>query len=143
MKIDARAPLAGRRELFIAAPIEKVWRILTDLPRWPEWQPGIASVEVTGPLAVGMVFRWKGKGFAITSTLGEFDPPRRIGWSGHAAGMTAIDIYILEAKDGGTLAATEESMSGWLARLLKIFQPSFLDKSQAESLEKLKAEAER
>lgn len=143
MKIDDRAPLAGRTELFIAAPIEKVWRILTDLPRWPEWQPGITSIEAAGPLAVGTSFRWKGKGFAITSILGDFDPPRRIGWSGHAAGMKAIDIYMLEAKDGGTLAATEESMSGWLARLLKIFQPSFLAKSQAESLEKLKAEAER
>jgi hypothetical protein len=98
---------------------------------------------VAGPLAVGMIFRWKGKGFAITSTLGEFDPPKRIGWSGHTAGMKAIDIYMLEARDGGTLAATEKSMSGWLARLLRVFQPSFLEKSQAESLEKLKAEAER
>jgi uncharacterized protein YndB with AHSA1/START domain len=73
MNIDRNAPMAARREIIIAAPVEKVWNVLTDIERWPEWQSDIVTVQLEGGLKVGTVFRWKAKGLAITSTLREFE----------------------------------------------------------------------
>jgi hypothetical protein len=44
-----------------AAP-EEIWARWTDMPRWPEWNAGIASIEVDGPFAVGTRFRMTAPG---------------------------------------------------------------------------------
>ena len=39
----------------IAAPVEEVWAVMTDIERWPEWRPfetGIQRLD-DGPLALG------------------------------------------------------------------------------------------
>ncbi|MGN7248458.1 SRPBCC family protein [Janibacter anophelis] len=32
---------------------EEAWRVLSDLTRWPQWEPAIASVRLDAPLAKG------------------------------------------------------------------------------------------
>jgi uncharacterized protein YndB with AHSA1/START domain len=39
-----------------AAP-DVLWRHWSDMPAWPTWNDGIASIEVDGPFAVGTTFR--------------------------------------------------------------------------------------
>jgi uncharacterized protein YndB with AHSA1/START domain len=34
-------------------PPERVWAILTDVPSWAAWNPGIAAVELDGPVVAG------------------------------------------------------------------------------------------
>lgn len=143
MKVDADAPLVAGQDAYIAAPVERVWALLTDIDRWPDWQPDVSSAALAGPLAVGARFRWKAKGLAITSTIGELEADRRIGWTGDSLGMRAIHIWTFVPQDGGTRVTTEESLSGWLARLLKLLAPTFLDRSLTASLLTLKARAER
>jgi uncharacterized protein YndB with AHSA1/START domain len=143
MNIDQNAPMTACKEIFIAAPLEKVWALQTDIERWPEWQPDVASAKLEGDLAVGTIFRWKAQGINITSTLQEVEPGRRIGWTGSAIGMTAVHIWTFEPREDGTWVITEESLSGWLPRILKIFDPAFLEKSLDESLQVLKAKAEQ
>ena len=142
MNIAQNAPLVARKEIFVAAPPEKVWAAETDIERWPQWQPDVSSAKLEGNLAVGSVFRWKGGGLNITSTLVEVQPPRRIGWTGKALGLDAVHIWTFEPQDGGTRVVSEESWSGWLARILKIFSPSILEKSMEKSLQVLKAHVE-
>lgn len=57
--------------------------------------------------------------------------------------MKAIHIWKFEPQENATRVITEESLSGWLARLLKLFDPAFLDKSLEASLRLLKAKAEQ
>ena len=143
MNIDQNAPLHAQKEIVILAPIERVWEVLTDIERWPEWQPDVATASLDDPLRAGTGFRWKAKGLAIASTIQEFDPPRRIGWTGRSTGMGAIHRWTLEPAQNGTRVTTQESLSGWLTRLLKISDPRFLEKSLAGSLQVLKAQVER
>ncbi|MVF23699.1 hypothetical protein EVC37_19090 [Methylocaldum sp. BRCS4] len=143
MIIDRHAPLTARKEIVVAAPVDVVWNIHTDIERWPEWQPDISSISLEGTLAPGTLFRWKAQGLKITSTLQEVEPQRGIGWTGVALGMKAIHIWKFESQDNSTRVVTEESLSGWLARLLKLFDPAFLDKSLEASLRLLKAKAEQ
>lgn len=143
MTVDRNAPLVARQEIMIAARREKVWALLTDIERWPEWQSDVSSARLEGPLAPGTVFRWKAKGLGITSTIEMVEGEKRVGWTGDSLGMKAVHIWTLEQQTSGTRVITEESLSGWLASLLKIFDKHFLEKSLLNSLQVLKARVEQ
>ncbi len=142
MQIDQNAPLVARSEIVIAAPVEKVWALESDINRWPEWQPGVSAARLEGDLAAGSVFRWKA-GVGIVSTLQEVVPPHRITWTGKSLGMSAVHCWTFEAQGDGTHVTTEESISGWMASLIKRLMPGFLQKDMAKSLQTLKAQAEK
>jgi uncharacterized membrane protein len=142
MNVDRNAPLVARGEIVIDAPLEVVWNLQTDFQAWPEWQANISWVTMDGNLAPGTIFRWKASGIKIVSTLQEVEPMRRISWTGVSPGMQAIHIWNFEPGDGGVRVVTEESLSGWFARLLKLFDRQFLEKSLSESLQTLKRTAE-
>jgi hypothetical protein len=142
MEINADAPVVGSDEIVISAPLLVVWTVQTDIAGWPAWRPGVESARLDGPLAVGTVFRRRTSGLDIASTIEELDPPRRIGWSGAAGGIAAIQVWTLHEHRGGAavLVRTEESWEGVAvgARL-----QALLDDSLRTWLESLKREAER
>ena len=140
--IDTKAPLFARKELFINAPVEKVWNIQTDIEGWPEWQSDITSANLHGELAAGTTFNWKASGLGIVSTLHTVNPKNEIGWTGASLGMFAVHNWTFQRQDNGTLVITEESLSGWLAGLFKLFDKNFLGKSLEASLQKLKTRVE-
>ena len=143
MNIDRNAPMSAHKEIFIEAPPEKVWALHTDINGWPRWQPDVSSAKLEGNLAAGTVFRWKAKGLGITSTLQEVEPNRRISWTGSSLGMQAVHVWTFEPQDNGTRVVTEESLSGWFPRVLKLFMPAFLEKSLEQSLQVLKTHVEQ
>ena len=142
MNIDTNAPVFARREIIIEAPIEKVWNIQTGIDRWSEWQPDVTSAKLDGDLKAGTIFRWKAKGLSIVSTLHTVEPNRRIGWTGNSLGMSAIHNWTFEAQGNVTRVVTEESLNGWLTRLMKLFDPHFLEKSLETSLKILRGQVE-
>ena len=142
MNIDTNAPVFARKEIIIHAPVEKVWQIQTDIENWSKWQPDITSAKLEGALAADTIFRWKAKGLNIVSTLHTVEPNHRIGWMGVSLGMFAIHNWMFEARGEITHVVTEESLSGWLTRLMKLFDPNFLEKSLEASLQILKARSE-
>jgi uncharacterized membrane protein len=142
MEINTNAPVFARKEIIIHAPVEKVWQIQSDIEAWPEWQPDITSIQLNGNLKAGSTFRWKAQGLMIQSRFHTVEPYRRMGWTGTAPGMGAIHNWTFEPRDETTLAVTEESLSGWLTRLMKLFNPHFLEKSLEATLQRLKTKAE-
>jgi uncharacterized protein YndB with AHSA1/START domain len=85
MDINEDAPVITRDEIVINAPIETIWSIQTNINGWPSWQPDVGGAEADSPLEVGSVLRWQTAGLDITSTVEEFDAPRRIVWGGPKA----------------------------------------------------------
>ena len=111
--------------------------------QWPSWNPDVKSVSVDGPVQPGTVFRWKAGPSTLTSTLQVVNPPSEIAWTGMTMGIKAVHVFRFQASDGGTLARSEESWEGLLARLLKGYSRKTLDKGIRSVLSHLKVEAER
>jgi hypothetical protein len=139
--------LTFHSERRIAAPPERVWALLVDLPSWRAWNPTVASVE--GEASLGGTVRLlttanAKRTFVLRVT--ELVPPRRMVWSsGMPLGLfRGTRTYSLEplADGGGTDFAMTEVYSGALAgligRSIPDLGPSFESFAQA-----LKEAAER
>ncbi len=143
MDINDSAPAAARHQIDIKAPIEKVWNILSDIDRWPSWNPSISSSQLEGPLAPGTSFRWKSKSASIISTLQEVVPEKRFGWTGKSMGARAVHIWEFEVQENNVIVRTGESFDGLIVKLLKGMMQKTLDQSLQEWLLHLKKTAER
>lgn len=142
MQIDHKAPLQAQKEIIINAPVEKVWRIQTDINNWPKWQKEVSKAKLLGKLSKGTTFTWKAMGMPIVSELQAVDSEKLIGWTGRSIGMFATHYWKFNKKGSNTLVQTEESLSGWFPRLIKIFKPNFLDSSLEAALQTLKHQSE-
>jgi len=143
MDIDRSAPVTAKTQLHIAADPQTVWDVLTDFESWPAWKEGVHSLSPRGPVEPGSTFVWKAGPGTIRSRLQEVDGPRRIAWTGSTFGIRAIDVFNLEARDGGTLVTEEESWDGVLARLFRSRMRRTLQSGIDDGMRALKAEAER
>lgn len=141
--IEEDAAVVSSAEIEIDASIEAVWSILTAIERWPTWNPDVKSVSLDGPPVEGATFRWKAGPSAITSTFIRLDRSRLIAWTGRTLGIRAVHIWRLNRKNGRTLARTEESYEGFVARILSRPLKKKLDRTLADGVHHLKAEAER
>lgn len=138
-EIDVNAPLSARKEIIIEASIEKVWNIQTDIEGWQKWQPDISAARLDSTISEGSGFHWKAKGLDIVSRFHTVEPQRQIGWTGVSLGMFAIHNWTFEPQGSRTRVVTEESLSGWLTRLMKLFDLKYLEKSLENSRNTLKA----
>jgi uncharacterized protein YndB with AHSA1/START domain len=130
-------------EAVIAAPIETVWEVISDIDGWPRWNPAIKEAKLLGDLAPGSVFRWKAGPGGITSTLRRVEHPHILAWTGRTFGINAIHVYRLDEQGGGTRVRTAESWEGLPTRLLRGRMQRMLEEALGPDLEALKREAER
>jgi len=124
MPTDAGSETVSRQ---IAAPPERVWSLVTDLPRMGEWSPentgGTWVRGATGP-AVGARFKGTNengkKRWSTEVKVVAFDAPRSFEFDVTAAGFrVARWSYAIEATSGGCqVTETWTDQRGWLARTL-------------------------
>ena len=95
-------------QITIAAPIETVWAVYTDVTAWPEWTASVTSVELlgTGPLTIGSRVRIKQPRLPrVTWTVTELEPGRSWIWSNDSPGAhTRAGHELTPTDDGGTEA---------------------------------------
>jgi uncharacterized protein YndB with AHSA1/START domain len=143
MQIRTDAPAVVRLDVTINAPLETVWQLHTDIDGWPSWHPDVTTATLHGPLAVGAVFDWETAGLAITSTVVELTPTRRIAWGGPAHGIDGIHVWTFETDGHQTVVHTEESWDGEPVRANPAELGAALEASLTSWLAALKATAER
>jgi hypothetical protein len=141
--VNRDAPVVAATDLVIAASPDTVWDVITDIERWPSWNPAVRSMSFSGDVEEGAQFRWKAGPATISSTIRRIERPRLIGWTGQTFGIDAMHVYRLEPRDGKTLVTTEESYDGLLARVFRGPVEKMLTKSLDAGLGHLKVEAER
>lgn len=142
MQLDPNAPVSHSASIDISAPVEKVWALMSDIARWPEWNKDITSAQLNGALQPGTTFTWKAGPGTITSRLEAVEPKQLISWSGKTMGIRAVHIWRLAANDQSTTVTTEESWSGLPTRVLKGYSRRTLEKAIDTGLALLKTAAE-
>jgi pimeloyl-ACP methyl ester carboxylesterase/uncharacterized protein YndB with AHSA1/START domain len=137
------AAVSSAAQIEIAAPPERVWELLSDIDRWPSWNPLVQRALINRPFRAGSVFRWKSGGFAVTSTLREVTGKHRIAWTGKAFGTHAVHTWEIAATNRGSILKTAESFGGWLPKLMPGAMKRTLEETLPAWLKAIKAEAER
>lgn len=141
--INKNAPVQTVQQITINASPEKVYRIMSDIDNWVNWQTDVKSTHLQGNFEKGNSFHWKSNGLVISSTIHTAEPYHKIGWSGTAFGAFAIHNWTFTSNQDKTTVMVEESMEGWLVSLMqKKFQKG-LNASLQLWLRNLKAEAEK
>ena len=123
----------------IAAPPERIWKLLTDASRFASWNSTI--VELTGKIAQGEKIKLRSKlapGRTFKLTVKDFQPHQRLTW-GDAMGTR---VYTLTANaEGSTRFTMSEKIGGPIFPLFARMIPSF-DESFNQFAADLKLAAE-
>lgn len=145
MKIASRTVEA---EIEIEAPLELVWDVLVDFPRYPEWNPFTIGVEtdLTPGNAVGLTVALFGKPRKFTERFAVYEPPKRIGWGMHLLGgriLRGVRYQELEVRaPGRTLYRTHERFDGPLAWLVILLTGAEVRRGFQSNAKALKERAE-
>ncbi|MEU7676689.1 SRPBCC family protein [Micromonospora taraxaci] len=127
--VDTAAKIRYRTETTINAPLRTIWKIQTDVERWPSWQtPVLSSKRLDrGPLRPGSSFRWTtavpetalnpATTLVVTSTVRQLQHQRCLRWDGPAIGAglridEGVHVWTFTEVDGRVLVRTEETWRG-------------------------------
>ncbi|MEV0385190.1 SRPBCC family protein [Nonomuraea sp. NPDC050643] len=108
----------------IDAPAERVWQVLTDVERWPEFTPTMTSVRLMddGPLGTGATVRIKQPGIPrLDWVVTEFRPGVSFTWETITGGVTISAAHVIEPRAGGGVTVVlGVGRTGRLAPLLTL-----------------------
>lgn len=111
------------RTIEISAPPERIWAVMSDVARWPEWTPSVTSVEMLdgGPFRVGTRARVKQPRLpAAVWTVTAVDPGRRFTWESVVPGLTSVGDHRIEVR--GTSSMTRVTLTltwrGWMTPMI-------------------------
>ncbi|WP_327130554.1 SRPBCC family protein [Streptomyces sp. NBC_01343] len=125
--VDPGARVRHRAAILVDAPLSTVWKLQTDVERWPTWQAPVTSAERLdhGPLRPGSAFRWTtpvppnptpATSLEITSTVTQLRRHSCIRWTGPATGeglhIDGVHVWNFTETRGGVLVSTEETHTG-------------------------------
>jgi uncharacterized membrane protein len=140
--IDRHAPVIAHHEIDIAAPVDVVWDLHTDVDRWPSWNLEITAAKRDGDFQPGSSFTWTSWGLTVTSTIHAVEDRSRTLWSGAAQGIMGIHEWRFEPTPSGVHVTTSESFAGDPIQADTDTFRAALDKSLLAWLERLKTQAE-
>ncbi len=121
----------------VAAPVERVWEVLSDAARYPEWWPGVRKVAVlepgeAGAGGVGTLYRleWRSRlpySLQFDSRVTRVEAPRLL--EGQASGeLEGTGLWRLFDGPAGTVALYNWDVSttrAWMNRLAPVARPAF------------------
>lgn len=140
----------ARSEVFIAAPPEEVWLLISDLERGPEWSLATLECKLTseGPPGLGSKYRSLSKFVASRVTteheIVEWEPPRRM-VSKVVKGGESTFTQILEPEGEGTVLSmiNEFSLPGAVPGFVAERLAAQVTRTLADELSRIKEVVEQ
>ena len=130
----------------IAAPADRVWAVLTDVERWPEWTETVTSVKRLdgGPLRPGSRAKIDQPKIPETEyVVTELDSGRSFTWAATGPGVTTTARHDVEAlPDGSSRVTLAVEQGGWLGSVMGRFYRGLTDRYLANEAAGLKARCE-
>ena len=127
--VDPAAKVRYRTETLIKAPLSTIWKLQTDVARWPSWQQEVVTTAKRldqGPFRTHSQFRWTSQvppnpasppgTLVITSTVQQVRHDKCIRWTGPADSeglhIDGVHVWNFTEVRGGVLVRTEETHTG-------------------------------
>lgn len=129
----------------IHAPPDRVWAVLRDIERWPEWTPTVTSIQRVnrGPLAVGSRARIRQpKLLPAVWQVTELEEGRSFTWVSRGPGVRVTARHWVEANGGGSRATLSLHYAGLLGPLFARLTRSLSECYLALEARGLKARSE-
>ncbi|MEU1810496.1 SRPBCC family protein [Micromonospora aurantiaca (nom. illeg.)] len=131
----------------IAAGIDRVWAVQTDVERWPEWTPSVTAARrlEPGPLALGSTVRLEQPRLRpAVWRVTEIEPPYSFAWESASPGVRSRGEHRLVALgDGRTRAELALVQSGPLAGLIGLLGGSIMRRYLRQEADGLRHRCER
>jgi uncharacterized membrane protein len=131
--------------LRIDAPPEKVFAVLCDVERWPEWTATMSSVQrlESGPFGVGSSARIRQPRLraAVWQVTG-FEDQRNFTWSTRSPGLRMTAGHLIAPQDQGSSATLSFELSGFMARLAARLYGSLIERYITTEAQGLKRRCE-
>lgn len=108
----------------IGANPARVWEVMSDIERWPDWTPSVLSVKKLngGPLAQGTSARVHAKGTPeSTWTVSESIPARSFTWGTKVRGAATTAGHVIEPTNAGSRVTLSIEIGGIAAAIFKPF----------------------
>ncbi|WP_194777177.1 SRPBCC domain-containing protein [Pararhodonellum marinum] len=133
-------------EIEINASPEIVWNLLVNAKDWMEWYDGIQNIQFEDSSQTALspnakVF-WNSMGQSLNNEIVAFEPYRSLSWQFNEKKIQGMHAWVIFPTATGCKVITDESQTGSLAKLQKIFLPNKLRKQHDNWLYVLKQEAE-
>lgn len=110
------------RSISINAEPARVWQVMSDVAKWPEWTPSIESVDgATSDMAVGSEAHVKAKGTPkATWRVTEWNPGRNFTWVTSVRGAKTVGEHVIEpAGDTSSRVLLAIEVQGLMAAIFK------------------------
>ncbi|MEV0426241.1 SRPBCC family protein [Micromonospora sp. NPDC050495] len=131
----------------IAADVDQVWAVQTDVERWPEWTPSVtAALRLEpGPLALGSTARLTQPRLRpAVWRVTEIDAPHVFVWESASPGVRSRGEHRLVPLGGGrTRAELVLTQTGPLAGLVRLFGGSTMRRYLRQEADGLRRRCER
>jgi len=115
-------PIHIERTVNINAPPERVWAVMKDVERWPEWTESMKSVERLDSDEFGLGSKAKLKirrsPNANVWTVTELTPNRSFTWETNSGGVKGVAAHVIEPDGSGSKVTLTVDLSGIVATLL-------------------------
>jgi hypothetical protein len=113
-----------RTSIEVAAPPGRVWEVLADVERWPEWTDSVTSVERLdpGPLQIGSKTRIRQPRLPVAVwEVTEVVEGSHFVWVAKGPGVTTVGGHYVENDGTGARAISrvdQQGPGGWLIGVL-------------------------
>jgi uncharacterized membrane protein len=129
----------------IDAPPARVWEVVADVERWPEWTPSFTTLHLLDPpLRVGSrAVAEQPRLPRTTWTVTELGEGAGFTWEARSPGLRTVGEHRVELLDDGRTRATLTiTQQGWLGALMGLVYRGLTERYLALEAEGLKARAE-
>ncbi|MCC5928886.1 MAG: DinB family protein [Cyclobacteriaceae bacterium] len=134
-------------EIEIMAKPEVVWQLLVQASNWENWYDGIQNIRFENQgqrvLEPETKVFWNSMGQSLNNKVTQFEPNKTLAWQFNEKKIQGMHAWVIIPTEEGCKVVTDESQTGQLAKLQKIFLPNKLRKQHDNWLRLLKQEAEK